>query len=138
MAAFQNDCSRRKFQCIGHEPEQCHIGPAIDRRRCEPNFQGVAMQSAASGRLRAGLDMKVKRDAAVVTDAKPGIHRNIRTACNSRMATSGERSMPETSGTKRRIGSRIGLVSWLAGAANGEWGLIHDNTACTTSAPITI
>ena len=138
MAALDDDCGRRKFERIGKEPEQCQVGPAVDRRRGETDFQGIAMQSGTSSGLRAGLDVEMQCDAAVVADAKPFVHRNIRTACSSRMAISGERSMPEMSGTKRRIGSRIGLVSWLAGAANGEWGLIHDNTACTTSAPITI
>ena len=111
MATFQDDCGRVKLQRIRHELEQGRIGPAVDGRRRQADFQCIAMQSGTSSRLRAGLDVKIQGDAAVVTDAKPNAHSNIRTACSSRMTTSGERSMPEMSGTKRRIGSSIGLVS---------------------------
>ena len=68
MTALEDDCGWRKFQRIGKEPEQCQVGPAVDRWRGEADFQGIAMQSGTSGRLRTGLDVKMQRDAAVVAD----------------------------------------------------------------------
>ena len=54
--------------------------------------------NATRNAVRAGLDMQGQRDAAIGRLPEPVAHRNISAACRSRMATSGDRSMPEIVG----------------------------------------
>ena len=65
------------------------------------------MQPGEFGFLRAGLDVQGQRDAP---SPRRGTSRSQehQDHCSSRMATSGDRSMPEIVGMMRRIGSRMG------------------------------
>lgn len=108
------------MQRLGDEAEQRLVGLAIDWRCGKTDFQRIAMPPGDFRFPGAGLDMQGQRVAAVADGAQPVAHRNISAIWRSRMATSGDRSMPEISGRMRRMGSSSGRVNWLAGAASGE------------------
>ena len=108
------------MQSLGHKFDQRFIGLAIDRWRRQPDFQRIAIRPGKFGFFGTRLNVQGQRDTTIAGDAKPLAHKNISKACNNKMATSGDRSMPPISGMKRRIGSSSGRVNCCAGADKGE------------------
>jgi len=99
------------MQRLGDEAEQRLVGLAINWWRGKADFQRIAMLPGDFRFPGAGLDMQGQREAAVAGGAQPVAHRSISATWRSRMATSGDRSMPEIRGRMRRIGSSSGRVS---------------------------
>lgn len=111
LATFQVHRRLWQIQAIGNKANQGFIRLAIDWRRSQPYFQSLAVQAGKFGFFGTGLNMQGQRDTPVAGNAEPITHKTINNACKSRIATNGERSMPEIGGKMLRIGLRIGRVS---------------------------
>ena len=120
LPAEQGNRMTRNAQGLCNKGDQRLIGPAIYRRRGQPKFQRITMLTDDLRTLGPRLHMQGQDTAIAIAVQPHRHHRSSSSACRMTMASSGERSILATVGTKRCSGRRIGCVSCASGRLSGE------------------